>query len=201
MAILILVVDFETFNSGGKIPQKYQINKKKGYFYIYHAPGNANLRGNERGTNVLLKVLADMQKDGFKIDLITTNGYVPYKNISYFQKQADLAIDHLYYGWYGNMLRECMAQGIPSATFIDPLRLKKHKLLYGTTPPIIDVTEETLRDVIEYYYNNRHKLYEIGLQQKDYINKMHNTDDVINRLIDLYNGKSNYLDPLPKEQY
>ena len=96
-----------------------------------------------------------MKKDGYKIELITTDGYLNYKDVRYYQSQADLVIDHLYYGWYGNMARECMAQAIPVATFINPIWAKRHTQLYLQTPPIININENNLRETLEYYQKHQ----------------------------------------------
>ncbi len=182
------IVDFDTFSADVDIPPQFRVHKKPGYFYIYHAVGGFFNRSNERGTEVIARTIAAMQADGHKIDMITVNGQVPFYNIKYYQQQADLAIDHLYYGWYGNMVRECMAQGIPVATYINPIWRTRHIQQYGSPPPLLQVTEDNLRDTLEHFINRRQELHDIGLEQQRYLHEIHDTDKVIDRLVKLYQG-------------
>ncbi|HYA12760.1 MAG TPA: hypothetical protein VEF33_00310 [Syntrophales bacterium] len=180
------IVDFDTFQAGGDIPPQFRIHKKPGYFYIYHAVGGFFNRSNERGTEVIARTIAAMQADGHKIDMINVNGRVPSYHVKYYQQQADLAIDHLYYGWYGNMVRECMAQGIPVATYINPTWEARHILHYGSPPPLIQVTEDNLRDTLEHFITRRGELRDVRLDQQRYLQNIHDTDKVIDRLVKLY---------------
>lgn len=182
------IVDFENFSLGGDIPEGFQIRKSPDYFYIYHAVGGSKNRANERGTMVIRKTIHEMRNEGYKIQLISTNGTVPYNFIKYLQKQADLAIDHLYYGWYGNMVRECMAQAIPVATYLNPAWLKQHMEIYEKTPPIINVNDQNLRQTLTYYLHNREELQRLGKEQRSYILDVHSTNKVIDRLIKVYEG-------------
>ncbi len=189
------IIDFDIFYPDIVIPECYRIKKDPNVFYIYHSVANMKTRGNERGTNVIIRIIDQMKKDGYKIELITTDGYVNYKDVRYYQCQADLAIDNLYYGWYGNMVRECMAQAIPVATFINQAWAKQHMLLYSEAPPIINVNEESLQEVLEYFVTHRDELRDIGILQREYVLNIHSTDKVINRLLALYKGGTRYNSP------
>lgn len=182
------IIDFDIFHPDIVIPERYHIKKDPNSFYVYHSVGNKKIRGNERGTDVIIKVIDQMKEDGHNIELITTDGYVNYKDIRYYQCQADLAIDNLYYGWYGNMVRECMAQAIPVATFINKAREEQHIQHYSDAPPIINVNEENLRETLDYFVTHRDELRDIGVSQREFVLNLHSTDKVINRLLALYNA-------------
>ena len=189
------IVDFVNFSPEIKIPQQHSIIKKPGYMYVYHSVGQGPMRGNERGTYIINNTINELKRDGYKLEIISTNGRVPYKDIGFYQRQADLAIDNLYYNWYGNMARECMAQGIPVATRIDSHYLKRHGLLYSANPPLIKIEEYNLRETIEYFYKHRTELSEVGKKQREYIMNIHATDKVMERLLNLYEGRFNYANP------
>ena len=97
-------------------------------------------------------------------------------------QQADIAIDQILVGWYGNFSIETMALGVPTLCYVRE-DLKKR---YAPDLPIISVTADTLKDSLEEILEDADLRRQKSLKCKLYVKKVHSKEAVIPKLIDLY---------------
>lgn len=97
--------------------------------------------------------------------------------------EADLVIDQLIIGRYGPTSVMAMALGKPVICWISDFMREK----YPKELPIIFANPDNIKEKIAYVLENRDMLMEIGLRGRRYVEKYHDKDKEILKLIEIYN--------------
>ena len=145
-------------------------------FLIVHAPTAPIFKG----TPYVVKAINSLQSQfDFEFKLIQK---MPHEEAKTWYRKADLVIDELRGGTYGLLSVECMAMGKPVITWIcDYMRDRLPDDL-----PIISANIDTVRDKILFALNNRDMLEEIGMVGRKYVEKHHDMNVVVKKLVDVY---------------
>lgn len=162
--------------------------EKNNKLKICHAPSHRGIKG----TDVVLSVLEELQRDGYEIDIILVEG-LPYKKAIEEYKKCDIFIDQLYAGWYGGVAVELMALGKPVFCYIrrDDLVYLPSKMVEDL--PIINVTESSLRaELVRIISMNRSSLQKIAENSRAYVEKWHNPIEIAKSI------KQDYIEALSK---
>lgn len=161
-------------NNSSAVP-KPTIDKLK----IIHAPTDRSIKGTDR----IIEVLSRHQ-DKFELVLAEQ---MSREQVFSLAQSADLAIDQIRVGWYGNFAVEMMSFNLPVIAYI------RQDLLNAASPlqlPIINANEQNLEDVLIQIWENRDQLREIGAKSRKFAADFHSEAAVAGKLQEIYNSFS-----------
>lgn len=132
---------------------------------IVHAPSNRLIKG----TRHLVSSVEKLKAQGFAVDLVLVENK-SYAEALRIYSTADIAVDQLLIGSYGQFAVEMMALGIPVVCNIrDDLRS-----FYPTDLPIISANPQNLTSVLEELIQERHTWADLGQRGQRYADDIHN---------------------------
>lgn len=132
-------IDPNTFASLASRPPKRTFSAKSP-LRILHAPTNREVKG----TAAVVQAVKRLIRKGAPIQLDLVEGQ-PHSALLIRLVKADLVIDQLRIGWYGNVSVEAMAAGRPVICYLDPILLPMSGL---KDCPILSATEITITKTI-----------------------------------------------------
>ncbi len=144
---------------------------------IVHAPTDRRFKGSD----IIEQVLADLKRShDFQ--------YVLVQNMSHAEalrcyQNADIVIDQILCGAYGNLSVEAMALGKPVIAYI-------RDDLVGTYPPglpIVSANPDTLKEQLRTLLESPELRRELGKRGRRYVEANHDAPIVIRKLIGMYN--------------
>lgn len=158
-------------------PISSTINARK--LRIIHAPTDRSIKG----TGPILKAVA-RHEDKFEL-LLAEN--LSREQVHALAQTADLAIDQIRVGWYGNFAVEMMALNLPVVAYIRP---GLEDAVYPLQIPIINASEHNLEEVLLQIWENRNQLHEIGIKSRTFAEAFHSEAAVAEMLLKIYNSFS-----------
>jgi len=155
---------------------RYSLTEKR-RVRIAHAPSNQSMKG----TKYLLQAIEALQKKGLSVDLDLIEGK-SYRETIRICAMADIVVDQLLIGAYGQFSVEMMALGKPVVCYI------REDLLEHYPPglPIISATPENIDTVLNELIENREEWTKRGSQGEDYVKHNHDSIVIAQRLIAYY---------------
>lgn len=156
------------------IPPEYKKSGDK--ILIVHAPTSRRLKGTEH----VLRAIENL-KMRYNFDFQLVEGLSHDAAVEIYKK-ADLIIDQMITGTYGMLSLESMALGKPVICYISDFMKDK----YPNELPIISANLHDLGARLEYVLKNRDMLKSVGEEGRKFVEKYHDIDKEINKLIDLY---------------
>ena len=113
----------ELFSPDISIPKKFLLKKFDG-ITIYHSNFGGKVEEmkeekNIKGTGFIIKAISKLKKEGYKVRQLILDD-IPMRYLRYYQVQADIVVDQLIYGQFGQTAIECMALGKPVIGYLRP---------------------------------------------------------------------------------
>jgi glycosyltransferase involved in cell wall biosynthesis len=143
---------------------------------IVHAPSSRRRKGTEH-------VLAAVE--GLDADLELVEG-LHHEEAFERYRAADIVVDQLNAGWYGLFAIEAMALGKPVVTFLHDEAVRRTEAATGTRVPIVSATAETLREALRPLVADAARRRGLGAESRAYVERVHDLEQVTDRLLDLY---------------
>ncbi len=143
---------------------------------IVHAPSSRRRKGSEH-------VIAAVE--GLDADLELVEGLHHDEAFERYQA-ADIVVDQLNAGWYGIFAIEAMALGKPVVTFLHDEAVRRTEEAFGTRVPIVSATAETLRETLRPLVADAGRRRELGAASRAYVERVHDLEQVTDRLLALY---------------
>ena len=143
---------------------------------ILHAPASRLRKGTE---HVLVAC------EGLDADLVLVEGLHHTEAFERY-READIVVDQLNAGWYGLLAIECMALGKPVVTFLHEEAVRRTEEALGVRVPIVRATKDDLRARLEPLVASAAERRRIGEASRVYAERVHDLDQVADRLLALY---------------
>ncbi len=144
---------------------------------IVHGPSSRMLKG----TKYLLEAVEKLQAKGWPIELKLVEG-MKYSDAMLACRNADIAVDQLLIGSYGQFAVEMMALGKPVICRIrDDLRQ-----FYPDDLPIVSADPNTIERVLKDLVENRSRWSELGRQGRKYVEAIHDSTAVARQALQHY---------------
>lgn len=143
---------------------------------IVHAPTNRDVKGTDHVINVI-----DKLRKSFTFDFRLISGFSHSQAMSFYRR-ADIVIDQLRIGTYGQLAMECMALGKPVVSYISPY-MKKH---LPSDLPIVSASPLDLGEKLALMLRNPENWSIIGMNGIEYVRKYHSPEVVIPKLLKVY---------------
>lgn len=143
---------------------------------ILHAPNHRLIKG----TQFLIQAVAELQTEGFSIELVILEGQ-PNDIVLQEVGKADLVVDQLVCGWYGLFAVEAMAQGKPVLCYLRSDLLELYHLTGIKSKeeiPLINCNPDTLKVQLKRFLNDSDLLIQVGEKSKKYVQKYHSLEAV-----------------------
>lgn len=144
---------------------------------IAHAPSNQTIKG----TKYLLQAVASLQRRGFAVELELIEGK-SYMEAMQLCAAADIVVDQLQIGAYGQYAVEMMALGKPVVCYIRE-DLRQH---YPADLPIVSANADTIEQVLADLIGDRLAWGELGARGVSYVEATHESVAVARKAIAHY---------------
>lgn len=144
---------------------------------IVHAPSNSKIKG----SIFIEKAIHNLKLKGYPIDFIIVDNR-PHEEVMKVCSQADIIIDQLLIGSYGQYSVEGMALGKPVICYIR----EDLKSLYPEKIPIINANIENIEDIIKQTINDDTLRHTTGKEGYEYVSKVHDARVVAQKLLAIY---------------
>ena len=141
---------------------------------VVHIPTNTLAKGTEA-------VRQTMSKLSEVVDYEEIQG-IPHHLVLEKLFRADLVIDQLRTGTYGNTSLEAMALGTPVISYLNPV----FTAYEPSTPPVISADKRNLADIVLHFCREREQLATIGNEGRAFALKYHSYERVGAELLQLY---------------
>ncbi|GIQ68520.1 glycosyltransferase family 4 protein [Xylanibacillus composti] len=143
---------------------------------VVHAPTDRQFKGSD----IIIRTVRELQrKHQFAFVLIER---MSHREATRYLHQADIVIDQILCGAYGNVSVEAMAAGKPVIAYI-------HPELADTYPPgmpVVSANPDTLRAVLAHLLSEPELRRKLGRQGRDYAKAHHDARTVTFQLLSLY---------------
>ena len=143
---------------------------------VVHAPSSRRRKGTEH----VIAACAELD-----VDLEIVEG-MPHGEARRRYEAADIVVDQLNAGWYGLFAIEAMALGKPVVTFLHHDAVGRTEEAFGVRVPLVRATPETLRQRLAELAASPEERRRIGAESRRYVERVHDIDQIANRLLDLY---------------
>jgi glycosyltransferase involved in cell wall biosynthesis len=141
---------------------------------IIHAPNHRHIKG----TKFLIEAVNDLNREGYKIDLVLLEK-MPNSKVREEMQKADLVADQFIMGWYAMFAIEGMAMAKPVLCYLrDDLIALYSTFGQCRDIPIINTPILGIKDNIKWVYENRKISREIGLKGREYVMRTHSLQHV-----------------------
>lgn len=152
------------------------INSKKPIFL--HIPTHQFVKGTVHIKNAFDK----LKKEGYDFEFKFLEPNLTQKEVKEEISKCDVYVDELRVGSYGVTAIESMASGKPTMTFIREDIIRDFPLEL----PFVNTNPDTVYDNLKFLILNPQKRYEIGIKSREYVEKYHDIDVVIENTLTLY---------------
>lgn len=157
-------------------PAPKQPSKKANEIIIVHAPTQRDFKG----TELINQTIENLQQE-LPIQYRLVEGLSHEEALALY-RQADIIIDQILCGAYGNLSVEGMALGKPVVCYIRPDLVNK----YPAGLPIRSANPDNLQDVLRELVSDHELRLELGRQGREYVSQNHSADSVIKQLLNIY---------------
>jgi len=143
---------------------------------IVHVPTCRQMKG----TEYVIKASEKLKSEGYRIKLILVEN-IPYDKVIEYYKQADIVVDQLLLGWYGNVAIEAMALGKPVCVYI-----REDLESYLPFMPFYNTSPTSLFENLKVLIEDEKLRGELGQKGREYVEKVHDPIKVTEKVIELY---------------
>jgi len=158
---------------------------------IAHMPSNRTTKG----TSAVLKAINQLKKV-FDFEFTLIHG-VPHARAVEMLRECDILAAEFVAGEHGIAALEGMALGKPTVCFVTP----QVRNLMPADLPIINATQDNLKDVLASLLAHPEKLHEIGVRSRKYVERHHDSKVVAQRLVNIYRDLLGQLSEQPAEKW
>lgn len=151
--------------------------KESDEIVLVHAPTNRAIKGSD----YLIKAVDNLQKKGYKIRLNLIEK-MPHNRALEEYLKADIVVDQLLVGWYGQVSMEAMALKKPVICYV-------REDLQQYVPdglPLISADVDTIKDVLEDVITHRDRLNDFGKRGRAYVEQYHDARKVAQKALEVY---------------
>ena len=163
------------------------VRPQTGALKIAHAPNHTHFKG----TSYLEASIERLRARGFSIELLRISG-VPNAEVLRLFGEADLVADQFIGGAYGYTALEALARAKPVMTYVRSADLA----VAANECPFLNVTPDTLDEVLAWCCTHRDDLAAIGQQGRVYVERHHSIAAVAARFAALYIDTAGFPAPI-----
>lgn len=153
---------------------KDKVNSLRNRLRVVHIPSNPKRKGSE-----IIRARAEEVKEFIEYREMSN---LPRLKVLEEYRDADIVIDQILTGTFGNTALEAMALGTPVIARLDPRFAEYEPAL----PPVINVDADCLAEVLRSLARDRSLLESYSKLGQQYVENYHSYQVVGRRLIDLY---------------
>ncbi len=145
--------------------------------YLLHAPSNRL----KKGTEFILPVFERLKKEGYPIEIILVECVHP-SQVHHYYAKADIVVDQLLLGNYGEFAIQMMALGKPVVLRFEPYMRVHH----GYQPPVVHADLTNLYETLVRLIENKEERETIGRESRAYVQHNHDYKQIGQDLLELY---------------
>ena len=187
---LTTALDSNHWHPNLEIPTAWRLPRADDELIILHVVADAATRrfgGRDiKGTAAIISAIDRLQSEGFNVRLEQSTR-IPSGGMRYLQAQADVVVDQLVMGRYGETACEAMMLGKPTICHIDrrePTGVAE--LSCWSHCPLIDATEQSIYPVLKWLLSSPSERVRIGHASRAYAMKWHGAESAARRYEGIY---------------
>lgn len=147
--------------------------------HIIHAPSNRSIKG----TKYILSAFERLEKEGIPFRYTLVEGMSNQEARKVYET-ADILIDQLLAGYYGGLAVELMSLAKPVICYMREEDFRHMPRDMVRDMPIINATPDGIYEVLKKHLTtNKHKLRDIGLASRKYVETYHDPIKVAGKLV------------------
>lgn len=164
-------IDLDLWSPDLVVPQSF-IVPKKASLRVMHSfydkdrkVGGKNVKGSPHVAHAVDRLIVE----GYDVEYFFINEK-PSRDMRFYQAQADIIVEQLFYGWWGSTGVETMALGKPVVCYLRPQWVKNF-LKYlpdGFEIPVVNATPQTVYDVLKELITNEAYRHECALKSRQF---------------------------------
>jgi hypothetical protein len=143
---------------------------------IVHAPTHTAVKG----TGHVVRAIYELMNEGYQFDFRLVSG-MAHSAAMEFYRRADIVIDQLHVGTYGQLAVEAMALGKVVISYISD-----YMGPYLPNLPVINANPDTFKAVLKSTLDKRDTWRSIGQSGVKYVSDVHDSRKVVKQLIPVY---------------
>ena len=143
---------------------------------VVHAPSSRE----KKGTRYVVDACREL---GLDLDVVEG---VRHDEARARYARADIVVDQLNAGWHGVFAIEAMALGKPVVAHLRPEAVERSEQGFGRRVPIVPATKDTLVETLRALAADPARRRVIGAESRAYVEAVHDSDAVAERLIAVY---------------
>ena len=143
---------------------------------VIHPPSDREIKG----TDAIIKAVEDVKRSGHQFDFRLIEN-MSFLEVQELYQEADIVIDQLLVGWYGNVAIETMANGIPVLSYI-----REDLTSFRENLPIVNCNQDNLAEKLIFLLDNPEERTRIGQAGFEYVKQVHESRKVAELSIELY---------------
>jgi glycosyltransferase involved in cell wall biosynthesis len=144
---------------------------------IAHAPTSQTLKGSK----YIIKAIQELIDEGYNLEMSLIENRPYHEAISEYAK-ADIIVDQVLFGWYGQVALEMMALKKPVICYIRE-DLENH---LGEEIPIINANPRNIKDVIKDQLSQKETWKSLGEKGRAFVEKYHDALKVAQQALESY---------------
>jgi len=138
-------------------------------FTVLHAPTNRQAKG----TEFIISAVKRLQEEGITLHFKLVEGMTHSQAVQLY-READLVVDQLLVGWYGNFAAEVMAMGKPVICYIREEDLRLIPPQMAADLPVIMASPTSIYSVLkDCITGSRDELAHRGRASREFVKKWH----------------------------
>lgn len=166
------------------VPLRHRLpTSPPGTVRLYHAVGNMRARTDDSGVNIkcthiYLPLIERLRQRGLPVELVSPPT-ISNLEIRFVQRQSDILLEMLTYGWVGAVSREFMMLGKPVVGFIRPewlASIREHCPEFADELPVIQATPETVEEVLVRLIEDADLRRTVGERSRAFALKWHSSE-------------------------
>lgn len=143
---------------------------------VVHAP----TRRATKGTELVLRALADLAAEGLDFELRLLEG-VPHDQVRTALADADILVDNVIAGSYGIVSLEALASGVVAVANLSPRVMETHP-----DTPVVHADPLTMREVLRRLLTDEPERRRLAALGRPWVSRVHGADSVAARLVEAY---------------
>jgi glycosyltransferase involved in cell wall biosynthesis len=149
---------------------------------VVHAPSQRE----GKGTKFVRSAVERLKSRGLNFEYVEVHGRTQREAVEIY-KRADLIVDQLCFGSHGVFAVEAMTLGKPVICYTLPELVPT----YPDGFPLINANPDTFESVLEDWLHRPQDRHHLGVQSREYAERVHDCRVVASRLIDVYGQLGN----------
>jgi len=148
------------------------VEEHAGPLCVVHAPSDRKVKG----TEYVIQAVKELRRDGHDVELLLVEN-LPFAEAKSLYRKADIVVDQLLVGWYGNVSVEAMALGKPVCVYV-----REDLRSYIQNDPMLITSRNRLKEDLIQLAGDITLRRQLGLRGRKFVEVFHDAEIIANTI-------------------